>query len=249
MLSPIEKRELQEAIQRKFESIFKQSSFREQLGVVQKADLSPVTAIDLFISEQVKNLLKKHKELQGFHFYSEEDQESFAFPCAILDPIDGTRELVRGYPEAALSLALMTSSSEGWAWIYNPFTGFSLSSDDLFYPAPHSAQDIKTGLTSRSEWEKGLYTAKNAQGILHVLPRGSIAFKLGLLAAGACDFVVTKRGKNIWDIAAGTLLCQKRGFFLYKDGKRIEKLEESRLDGPLYWCRPEDNQLILDFLS
>jgi len=249
MLSFIEKRELQRSIQLKFESIFKQEKFREQLEVVQKADFSPVTEIDLYISLQIKKCLKNHSDLSSFHFFSEEDPESFQFPCAILDPIDGTRELVRGYPEIALSLALMSSSSEGWAWIYNPFTGFSLSSDDLFYPAPHYADDIKVGLTSRSEWEKGLYADLKLNGPVRVTPRGSIAFKLGLLAAGACDFVVTKRGKNIWDIAAGTLLCKERGFFLYKDGKKIEKLETSRLDGPLYWCRPEDNELILDFLS
>lgn len=250
MLGPIEKRELQEAIQRKFASIFQKTSFQEQLGIVQKSDSSPVTEIDLYISTQIKNLLKQHKEFKSYHFFSEEDQESFAFPCAILDPIDGTRELVRGYPETALSLALMNSSTEGWAWIYNPFTGFSISSDELFYPAPNSAPGIKVGLTSRSEWEKGLYAQSNYQGILQISPRGSIAFKLGLLAAGACDFVVTKRGKNIWDIAAGTLLCKQRGILMYdKTGQHIERLEDNRFTGPLYWCRPEDRQLILNFLA
>lgn len=248
MLSPIEKKELQGSIQRKFAKIFQNSQFKENLGLVQKADLSPVTEIDLFISEEVKKKLQGHPELSHYHFYSEEDQVSSAFPCAILDPIDGTRELVRGYPEVALSLALMSSPEEGWAWIYNPFTGFSLSSDDIFVPAPCRNSEIKIGLTSRSEWEKGLYINTPKKN-MHVFPRGSIAFKLGLLAAGACDFVVTKRGKNIWDIAAGTLLCEKRGLFLYHQGKRIEKLDMLRLDGPLYWCHPEDQEQVLDFLS
>lgn len=248
MLSAIEKRELQESIKKKFISIFQGPGFKNNLGLVVKADQSPVTEIDLFISEEIKKKLKAHSDYAHYHFFSEEDQESFAFPCTVLDPIDGTRELVRGYPETAVSLALMKSPSEGWAWIYNPFTGFSLSSDELFCPAPQTAQDIKTGLTSRSEWEKGLYP-QSIKGKLHVLPRGSIAFKLGLLAAGSCDFVVTKRGKNIWDIAAGTLLCAQRGIYLYQGKERLTELKDKRLNGPLYWCKPEDQELVLDFLS
>jgi myo-inositol-1(or 4)-monophosphatase len=95
------------------------------------------------------------------------------------------------------------------------------------------------GLVSKSEWQKGLY--KNIdESVVHLSPRGSIAYKLGLLAAGACDFIVSKKNKNIWDIAAGAILLEKRGFSFYERGIKIESLDKLEYFAPLLWCREDD---------
>ena len=40
---------------------------------------------------------------------------------------------------------------------------------------------------------------------------GSVAYKLGLVAAGLADITFTLTPKNEWDVAAGAALVRKRG--------------------------------------
>lgn len=210
------------------------------LKVDTKADKSFVTEIDLFVSELVKNKLMGHGRFAQYNFFSEEEFSNLEFPTAILDPIDGTRELVMQRAECAVSLAMMNSShiydSQNYGWIYNPFTGFSIDSTVEFINVTNKSSKKILGLVSRSEFEKGHFDKFAKEGAkIDLSPRGSIAFKLGLLAAGGCDFVVSLSPKNIWDIAAGTILCAQRGFHLYQNGVRVENLNEVRLGGTLIW--------------
>lgn len=217
-----------------------------------KDDQSPVTEIDLFISELIK--LEVRANFGEMNFLSEEELRDLSFPTIILDPIDGTRELVMGKAECALSMALMNSSAiedeKNRAWIYNPFTGFDLSTDDLFYPRYNKENQPFLGLVSRSEFKKGhfdKFLAMNPSVTLS--PRGSIAYKLGLLAAGSCDFVISLSPKNIWDIAAGTILCHQRGMKLYQEGKIITDLNDIHIKGKLIWAYPEVHDFIWDCIS
>jgi myo-inositol-1(or 4)-monophosphatase len=104
-----------------------------------------------------------------------------------------------------------------------------------------------SGMVSRSEYHKGLFSnLKNKK--IHLFPRGSIAFKLGLLASSACDFIVSKNPKNVWDIAAGTILVNQRGYHFFEDGKRVEKLDKERYHGLLLWCKDEHlDELMAEF--
>jgi myo-inositol-1(or 4)-monophosphatase len=125
--------------------------------------------------------------------------------------------------------------SQGFAVVFNPFTGFSLTSANRAPWKANANVAEPIGMISRTERPKGLYNNKSA----HLLPRGSIAFKLALLASGTCDYVVSLRPKNIWDIAAGTMLCQQRGIEMWSGGKKIERLDQALYEFPLIWARPE----------
>jgi len=213
----------------------------EKLKINTKADKTFVTEIDLFVSDLIKQKILAHGKFSHYGFYSEEEFEHLHFPTVILDPIDGTRELIMQRAECAVSLAMMKSSKisdpENYGWIYNPFTGFSIDSTANFIPTTNKSSKKILGLVSRSEFEKGHFDHyTNSIGKIDVSPRGSIAFKLGLLASGGCDFVVSLSPKNIWDIAAGTILCSQRGFHMYQNGTKIEDLNQVRLDGILLWC-------------
>ena len=160
----------------------------------------------------------------------------------ILDPIDGTKGLSKGLSECSFSLAIMKSSkiSEGWGWIFNPFTGFDLCSDDPFFPALSFQKNSLASLVSRTEWDRGLYKKEALDTSICIAPKGSIALKLGYLASGACEFVVSKKPKNIWDIAAGTILCNQRGIKLFIGKREQDKLDGERENPPLIWCREEN---------
>ncbi len=239
--------ELRDAIKKrlveKLVEVYKWQNGKPTLKISLKKDNSVVTEIDLFLSELIKNELPV-----GLNFLSEEEDNSYLsgelpFPLAILDPIDGTIELSRGIGECSLSLAILDAEKQwnSFAWIYNPFTGFELTSDDNFTKPLSTFDGPIYGLTSRTEWNDGLFSNHDSsQIVLH--PRGSIAFKLGLLAAGAADFVITLRPKNIWDIAAGSVLCWKRGFKMFVGMELITELNQLRYQGPIIWCKDE-NQL------
>lgn len=204
-----------------------------------KEDFSLVTEVDLYISDLIHDVAKK----MNLNFFSEELQISMDRPCLILDPIDGTRELAKGIGECAISLSIHTKESD-WAWIYNPFTGLDVRSDDI--QANQRANIIAgklLGLVSRSEFKKGIYDNFKCED-LDILPRGSIAFKLALLAAGACDFVYSRSSKNIWDIKAGTIICANRGIQVFHKGQEIEVGFEKRIQGDLLWCRGEYKEKI-----
>jgi myo-inositol-1(or 4)-monophosphatase len=215
---------------------FKKFYSSNLLNTKRKEDHSLITDLDLSISALVKKYFEKSTELT---FFSEEENSGLRFPCIILDPIDGTRDLTKGYRECAVSLAIVKNDNlDGEAWIYNPLTGFSISTVDNFAPEKKQVAAPFLGLTSRSEFEKGLHANRKAVSFC-LMPKGSIAFKLGLLAAGSCDFVYTANGKSLWDIAAGLILCRSHGINCYHKNSEIRQFDKERYDGPFLWAHSE----------
>jgi myo-inositol-1(or 4)-monophosphatase len=225
-------------------------SLSGSLNIQRKSDSTIVTQVDKEISDFIKLETASLVTDAGYHYFSEEDPVSFGFPAIILDPIDGTRELAKGLGECVVSLAIMSSSSEGFAWIFNPFTGFEISSSSDFIQPTVFNQEKLHGYVSRSDSARGVFKDVELGSSISIAPRGSIAFKLGLLASGACDFVYSRTPKNVWDIAAGTLLCWQRGYKLFQNEKEIVSLDQLKFDGELYWCREENlNKLRNSFVK
>lgn len=231
-------------IQEKLESLLEKSSnVSGSLQIEKKADNSIVTDLDLFISNLIKQEIKENSNLDGYAFYCEEEHGNFQFPMAILDPIDGTKELAKGSFECCLSLSFQEGPDQDkWSWIYNPFTGFEISSETRHFQGRETlAEAPLLGLFSRTEYEEIDQQMKKVieESGLILAPRGSIAYKLALLAAGACDFVFSFRPKNIWDIAAGTNLVRKRGIKLYNQNLKVISLNKKSLRPPFLWCHPD----------
>lgn len=198
-----------------------------------KEDGSPVTKLDLELSEFVEGLLNEYSK--NVTFYSEENFSHIAFPLLALDPLDGTREYIKGNDEWAMSVALLEDEKfHGEGWIYNPKT------KELFnHGIQRSFREKETyqGEVSHSEWESGLFKNQN-KSRFEIHPMGSIAYKLGRLSHGKCDFVVSLRPKNIWDIAGGTNLIQQAGMSFYSQGKKVTEVKKL-YEAPLIWCHEE----------
>ncbi len=227
---------------------------KEKNFFIQKKDKSDfVTNIDLEISSLIKKSFSDVIDL-GFTFFSEEDFEKLIFPSLILDPIDGTRELIKEIPECALSLAIMWDSSikseKNEAFIYNPFNGHTASTSTpyLNFFKPFQSEKLLL-LISRSELDKNPQLFCDSKRMI-VRPLGSIAYKLAILSQGLCDMVMTLRDKNIWDIAAGSLLCYRQGIKTYNAcGEEICDFKKILVEGPLFWCRPELKEETLAYLE
>src|ERR1700740_1414518 len=73
-------------------------AFRGNFQVSYKADASPVTEVDVAAEGAIKAVLKAH--FPGHGFYGEElgRETGDAEHLWLIDPIDGTKAFVRGYP-------------------------------------------------------------------------------------------------------------------------------------------------------
>jgi histidinol-phosphatase len=82
-------------------------AFRGNFQVDYKADASPVTEVDVAAEHVIKSTLARH--FPGHGFYGEETgQEQIEAPYLwLVDPIDGTKAFVRGYPIFSVQIALM----------------------------------------------------------------------------------------------------------------------------------------------
>ncbi len=202
-------------------------------NITHKSDGSPVTELDLALSAQIELLMEEH--FPNTTFYSEEKFSSWSFPLLALDPLDGTREYIEGRDDWAISIGVFpTEKFQGDGWIYNPKTG------ECFSEVPKQDFIDKStycGEVSRSEWKSGLFNHQESEKF-KLKAVGSIAYKLGRLSAGKSDFVVSLRPKNIWDIAGGTILCQKAGFKFYSQGREVTSVQKL-YQPPLIWCHEE----------
>lgn len=205
------------------------------LNINYKPDQTIVTDIDIFVSKLFKE--KFQSKFPFLNFFSEEEQNSLEYPVLILDPIDGTKELAKGVNECCVSFGIYFSAhiedQRNFSWIYNPFTNFEISSETKFLKNHRIINEKLMAYVSRTEYEKGIYQSTQK---INFYPKGSIAYKLALLAAGAGDFVISKKPKNIWDILAGTHICNSRGISLFNNKKKVMTLDSVLIANDLLWA-------------
>ena len=88
----------------------------------QKGEFDFVTRIDLSVEQHIREGLRARFPEDQF---LGEEEEAGAFdperPLWILDPVDGTTNLVHRYPQSALSLGLMLRGEMRVGVIYNPY--------------------------------------------------------------------------------------------------------------------------------
>ncbi|MGQ0697144.1 MAG: inositol monophosphatase family protein [Panacagrimonas sp.] len=82
-------------------------AYRGNFGVQFKADSSPVTEVDIAAERAIRDLLSSR--FPGHGFYGEETGRAAmdAEYLWLVDPIDGTKAFVRGYPIFSVQIALM----------------------------------------------------------------------------------------------------------------------------------------------
>ena len=140
----------------------------------------------------------------------------------IVDPLDGTREFVKGLPEFCVSIGFVENGTPVAGGIYNPATKESflgaIDTGVLYNGQPSRPSQRKTLdgaliLASRSELKRGEWKQfENAP--FRVQAMGSVAYKLALVSAGLADITFTLTPKNEWDVAAGGALVRSAGGFV-----------------------------------
>jgi myo-inositol-1(or 4)-monophosphatase len=140
----------------------------------------------------------------------------------VVDPLDGTREFVKGIPEFCVSIGFVEHGRPVAGGIYNPATDEtflgSIDSGVTYNGKPAVSSQRKTlagalVLASRSEVKRGEWKPFENTAFT-VRPMGSVAYKLALVSAGLADATFTLTPKNEWDVVAGAALVQSAGGFV-----------------------------------
>jgi myo-inositol-1(or 4)-monophosphatase len=189
-----------------------------------KTGHDPVTEAD----RAVDAVLRKNLLRDGEGWLSEESVDDFSRldkqRVWVVDPLDGTREFVQGIPEFCVSIAMVENGIPVAGGICNPATDeLILGSREtgVTYngkPAqPSQRRDLHGALVlaSRSEVKRGEWKQFESAEF-NIRPMGSVAYKLGLVAAGRADLTFTLVPKNEWDVAAGAALVEGAGGWVLK---------------------------------
>ena len=206
-------------------------AFRTEQVVTLKSPDQPLTEADLASDAMLKQHLLGSRP--GYGWLSEETADTPArLECEfvwIVDPIDGTRSFVCGYPEFAISIALAQRGQALVGVVYNP------ASEELFtavcgqgaYKRVGAAGRLRdkappenrlrigpprgraTIAASRSEIQRGEFVSFARDH--DILPTGSTAYKLAKVADGGAHIFLSRGPKSEWDICAGDLLVTEAG--------------------------------------
>ena len=140
----------------------------------------------------------------------------------VVDPLDGTREFVKGIPEFCVSIGFVEDGRPVAGGIYNPATDetfLGAVDSGVTYngkpsqPSQRKSLDGALVLASRSEVKRGEWKVFENSN-LEIRPMGSVAYKLALVAVGLADVTFTLTPKNEWDVVAGAALVQSAGSFV-----------------------------------
>ena len=132
----------------------------------------------------------------------------------IVDPLDGTREFLQGVPEYAVSIALAHNGRAALGVVYNPdademFAAAADSDDKRFQLESAGGLAESYMLVGRGEWQYG--DLPPVPDGTRVMPIGSIAYRMAMLATGNGCLVFTPGRRNEWDLAAGAALLEAAG--------------------------------------
>lgn len=184
------------------------------------AGAGPVTEADLAVDAMLQERLLAARPDYGW--LSEETADSAgrleAERVFIIDPIDGTRAFIAGETSWSHSLAVAERGRIVSAVVYLPAKARS-------YVATRGGGATRNGVPIRVGAADGSGTVSIITGKPNLAPghwpggvpehtrhyRPSIAYRLGLVAEGRYDAMVTFRPSWEWDIAAGALIVEEAG--------------------------------------
>jgi myo-inositol-1(or 4)-monophosphatase len=180
---------------------------------------SPVSEADIAVDDLLRTRLTAGND--GIAWLSEESVDDPVRLAAryvwIVDPIDGTRAYIAGFPDWAVSAALVADGRPVVACLYAPVT-------EQFFAARANAGATCNGLAIVATQGTELAGARIAgpRGLLErlaavappftAMPRvRSLALRLTQVAHGVCDVALAGGNSHDWDLAAADLLVHEAG--------------------------------------
>lgn len=180
----------------------------------EKSPGNPVSEVDLAVDLFLQKRLAELDPDAGW--LSEETADSaerLLLPRVwVVDPIDGTRDFVRGRRGWAISIALVEGG--------RPLLGvLDAPARNEHWSASAGSGALRNGVIIRPSLRTALSGARVPADIVPridsdlvtVEKPNSIALRMAMVAAGEADLVATLRWGFEWDIAAAALIAQEAG--------------------------------------
>lgn len=187
--------------------------------VWEKSPGQVITDVDIELNRLIRTRLTGSREDYGW--LSEEEvrlaEPDQLRPTFLVDPIDGTRALIRGEPGFCVSLALIFGGETLAGVLFNPMTGemFTAMTGD---GACLNGLEIRSSAASEVDTclivgqSRVFRNALRWPCIRHLEPMpNSVAYRIALVASGVCDAAVALGDKADWDLAAATLILSEAG--------------------------------------
>jgi fructose-1,6-bisphosphatase/inositol monophosphatase family enzyme len=198
---------------------------RKVVRVGHKPGEGPVTEADHAADDVLHERLMPL--IDGAHWLSEESEQEHAIvshePTWVVDPLDGTREFLRGLPEFGVSAGLFVGDALVLGAVGLPMEEAVLSglvTDDRrdarrtaggeveqldALPAGGAVDRV---VVSRHDYE---YRELHYQIPYAVYPCGSAAVKLVHAADGSADVYFSTGPRSVWDVAGGAAVLEGVG--------------------------------------
>lgn len=204
--------------------------------IITKGRADFVTAVDMQVQQFMQDRLTA--EYPHIQFMSEEldnsaiNRDDYMW---VLDPMDGTTNLIHDYKRSAVSLALMKGGESLLGFIYNPYA------KEMFHAVKDQGSYLNgevIHVSEETEMENSLITVGTAPyykelarenfaiieklyaDCVDIRRTGSAALDLVDVACGRIEGYFEKRLK-IWDYAAGMLIVREAGGEVcYFDGRK-----------------------------
>ena len=210
-----------------------------EIVITQKAPGDVVSAIDNEAQTLIRDVVMR--AFPGHGFVGEEggdDAELLADgrPVWVVDPLDGTANYLRGYPQYAVSIALVEAGEPQVGVIYDPsrneFFGAIRGRGAVLNGEPISCAKGRAPIESLAATvfpkpaspRMPVYMAELGRvlrAFAGVRRSGSMALELAYLAAGRID-AFWEHDMGAWDAAAGTLLLREAGALIHaRDGRPV----------------------------
>ena len=180
----------------------------------EKTPGSPVCEADLAVDEFLHREL--HALLPSAGWLSEETADH---PerlgkglCWLVDPIDGTRDFIRGRTGWAISVALVSNARPLIGMLAAPARGeewFGIAGQGAWRNGERLKASTRTIFPGSRVPADSL--PREDQDLAVVDKPNSIALRVAMVAANEADLVATLRWGFEWDIAAATLIAREAG--------------------------------------
>ncbi|MDQ3723568.1 MAG: inositol monophosphatase [Actinomycetota bacterium] len=185
----------------------------------------PVSEADLAAERAIRDIITTHRPDDAILGEEGGETQEGAGVRWIVDPLDGTVNFLFGVPQWCVSVAAHDGDGGLVGVVYDPLR------DELFAGARGCGSPTLNGVRVRGSEQAELAPAligtgfsydagvrdAQAQVIGRLLPRvrdvrrmGGAALDMAWTAAGRFD-AYYERGVQIWDTAAGALLCERAG--------------------------------------
>lgn len=185
----------------------------------EKSPGSPVCASDLAVDAFLKKEL--HKLLPAAGWLSEETADTLERQSHelvwVVDPIDGTRDYIRGNTGWAISVALVNTRRPLLAYLYAPVRrreeGGEFWSAEAGKGAWCNGQKLVASQRASLSGSRvpALKLAPEDADLELVYQPNSIALRMAMVASNDADLLATLRWGYEWDIAAASLIAREAG--------------------------------------